>query len=276
MLTKEQSDLAIKTNYFYPARFISGRIMEYDIRAANISMLRDKNILTDDLYKFLLTCPKQYREEFVGLQIKQEKDESGSRSALDGSITYKTIYEGIRDSKLKLFELNNIQTDEVIRIANDAVFVNRVGNLKNTKFDLIEFVPKSISNCFLNLKGLLFFMNIGNQINVDIKGLGDDYSIHEPLISIIVNIISTLQYDGIKPAMMNLENFIDDYLNRRLDVSYYRELTSGGLYRVLGGEFFISNLPKLTDEIDIGYNLYLLRELSSILYEIYISLYRKL
>jgi hypothetical protein len=76
--------------------------------------------------------------------------------------------------------------------------------------------------------------------------------------------------------MTNLENFIDDYLNRRLDVKYYRELTPGGLYRVIGGEFYISNLPKLTDEIDIGYNLYLLRELSSILYEIYMSLYRKL
>lgn len=264
MLTREQSSLAKQLNYLIDTRYVAGNIIEYDIRQANINMLYKYGAINENRYNYLKNLPKINREIIIGNMEKNDKE------------VYKTIQNGIKAAKCSLFDANNIKEYEVVRIANDAVFVNRVGGLKTTKFDMIEFVPKSVSNCFLNLKGILFFMNIGKQINVDIKGLGDDYSVHEPLISIIVNIISTLQYDGIKPAMINLENFIDDYLNRRLDVSYYRELTSGGLYRVIGGEFFVSNLPQLTDEIDIGYNLYLLRELSSVLYEIYMSLYRKL
>jgi hypothetical protein len=177
---------------------------------------------------------------------------------------------------LQLFDANSINEYEVIRIANDAVYVNRINGLKITKFDNIEFVVKSISNCFLKLHQLLFFINFNNNINVDIKGLGKNYEIHEPLISIIVNIINELYYVGVKQAMGSLNNFIDDYINRRLDVNYYRELVPDGKFKVIGGEFFISNLPYLQNEIDIGYNLFILRELASILYEIYTNNYRNL
>jgi hypothetical protein len=189
---------------------------------------------------------------------------------------YKIINKGIKEFKLQLFDANSINEYEVIRIANDAVYVNRINGLKITKFDNIEFVVKSISNCFLKLHQLLFFINFNNNINVDIKGLGKNYEIHEPLISIIVNIINELYYVGVKQAMGSLNNFIDDYINRRLDVNYYRELVPDGKFKVIGGEFFISNLPYLQNEIDIGYNLFILRELASILYEIYTNNYRNL
>ena len=76
--------------------------------------------------------------------------------------------------------------------------------------------------------------------------------------------------------MKSLNAFIDDYLNKRLRVEYYRELTPEALYRVIGGEFFLSTLDTLLPDIDINYNLYILRELASVLYEIYTSTYRKL
>lgn len=264
MLSKEQISLAKQVNYVIDRRFVSGNIIEYDIKQANINILYKYNIIDTKKYDFLRNLPKINREIIVGNMIKENKD------------IYKAIQNGIKESKVKLFDANFINEYEVIRIANDAVYINRMGNLKYTKFDNIEFVPKSKSNCFLKLNNLLFFIEFNNNINVDIKGLGDNYNIHEPIISIIVNIINELQYAGVKQAMKSLEDFINDYLNRRLDVSYYRELTPGGNYRVLGGEFFINNLPQLTNDIDIGYNFYILRELSSILYEIYTSTYRNL
>ena len=265
MLTREQASLARQTNYIIDTRFISGNIIEYDIRQANINILYKYGVIDNDRYNYLSNLPKINREVIVGNMIKSDKE------------IYKIIQKGIKEAKVALFDANNIKEYEIVRIANDAVYVNRVGGLKVTKFDNVEFVPKSISTCFLKLTNLLFFINLFNQdIDVDIKGLGEDYSIHEPFISIMVNIIATLQFDGVKPAMINLNNFIDDYVNRKLSVEYYRELSPGGKYRIIGGEFFISNLPKLSNEIDIGYNFFLLRELSSILYEIYTSNYRKL
>lgn len=265
MLTSQQKSLARQTNYIIDTRFVSGNIVEYDIRQANINILYKYNIIDNKYYEYLSNLPKLNREIIVGNMIRSDKE------------IYKTIQKGIKESKIALFDTNSINEYEVIRIANDAVYVNRVGGLKVTKFDNIEFIPKSTSSNFLKLNNLLFFINFFNQdINVDIKGLGEDYSIHEPLISIIVNIIATLQFDGVKPAMVNLNNFIDDYVNRKLSVEYYRELNPIGKYRVIGGEFYISNAPEITKEIDIGYNFFILRELSSILYEIYTSNYRKL
>ena len=158
----------------------------------------------------------------------------------------------------------------------DAVYVNRSNGLQYTIFDSVEFVPKSTSTCYLKLYNILFFIDFGTNINVTIKGLGENYDIHQPMISIIVNIINELQYAGVKDAMKSLNSFIDDYLNKRLGVEYYRELTPDALYRVTGGEFFLSTLDTLLPDIDINYNLYILRELSSVLYEIYTSTYRKL
>ena len=264
MLSREQISLAKQVNYIIDNRYVAGNIIEYDIRQANINILYKYGIIDNNNYNYLRNLPKINREIIVGNMIKNDKQ------------IYTTIQKGIKEAKVNLFDANSIQEYEVVRIANDAVYINRIGNLKHTKFDNIEFVPKSISNCFVRLKSILFFINFGNNINVDIKGLGEDYSIHEPFISIIVNIINELQYAGVKQAMKSLEYFIDDYVNKRLDVSYYRELTPGGNYRVIGGEFFINNLPQLTNDIDIEYNFYILRELSSILYEIYTSTYRNL
>ena len=264
MLNRELSSLAKQVNYICPDRFVSGQITEYDIKQANINILYKNKLIDEKYYNYLKSCPKIQREIIIGNQIKEDKNK------------YKVIQNGIKEAKCQLFDANNIKAYEVIRIANDAVYVNRVGSLKYTIFDGIEFVPKTNSTCYLKLYNILFFIYFGNNINVDIKGLGEDYSIHQPMISIIVNIINELQYIGIKQAMKTLSDFIDDYQNKRLDVKYYREMNPEALYRVIGNEFFLSTIETLQPEIDINYNLYILRELSSILYEIYTSIYRKL
>lgn len=264
MLNRELSSLAKQINYVCESRFVSGQIIEYDIRQANINMLYKYEIIDDNYYNYLSHVPKIQREVIIGNLIKEDKDK------------YKIIQKGIKEAKCQLFDSNNIKEYEVVRIANDAVYVNRVNGLKYTMFDGIEFVPKSNSNCYLKLYNLLFFINCGNNITVDIKGLGQNYDIHQPMISIIVNIINELYYIGVKEAMKSLSDFIDDYQNKRLGVEYYREMNPEALYRVLGGEFFLSTISTLTPEIDINYNLWILRELSSVLYEIYTSNYRKL
>ena len=264
MLNRELSSLAKQINYICPDRFVSGRITEYDISQANINVLYKYQVIDTKYYNYLKSCPKIQREIIVGNLIKEDKDK------------YKIIQKGIKDAKCQLFEANDIKEYEVVRIANDAVYVNRFNGLKYTVFDGINFNIKSISTCFLKLYNILFFINLEDNINVDIKGLGEDYSIHQPMISIIVNIINELQCIGIKSAMKSLSDFIDDYQNRKLSVEYYREMNDTAGYRVIGGEFYISNLNNILPEIDINYNLYILRELASVLYEIYTSTYRKL
>lgn len=265
MSNRELASLARKTNYLCPERYISGKIIEYDIKQANINMLFRSKIIDPERYQYLQQLPKQQREVTVGLMIK------------DNAEIGKIIRKGIAECKVSLFEANNIRSYEVVRIASDAVYINRVNPLNVTRFDNVEFVPKSISNSYLKLRDILFFINYeNNNINVDLKGLGDDYSIHEPIISLIVNIICELEFNGVKFAMKQLQTIIDDYINRRLGPEYYREFNSRASYHIINSAFYLYELDRIRPEIDIDYNLFLLRELLSVLYEIYTSNYRKL
>lgn len=263
-MNRELISLAKQINYVCPDRFVSGQIIEYDIKQANISMLYKYGGIDQQKYEFLKNIPKYNREVIVGNMIKEDKK------------IYNIIQKGIKESKVQLFDANDIKSYEVIRIANDAVYVNRINGLKYTEFDGVKFVQKSKSTCYLKLNNILFFINCGNDINVDIKGLGDNYGIHTPMISIIVNIINELYFMDVKSAMNSLNSFIEDYIKLNLGAEYYRELTPEAKYRVIGGQFFLSEIEYIRPEIDINYNLYILRELASILYEIYTSNYRKL
>ena len=213
MLSEEQIKLANKTDYFCNSRFISGRILEYDIRAANISVLREAGIINDDYYKYLLSVSKDYREQYIGLQIRKEKEENNSsRSTIESSITYRTIYNGIINAKLKLFEANNIQPNEVIRIANDAVFINRQQNLEYTKFsDFVEFKLKMVAENVIKLSPtlIIFYWTDINGLNVEVRGISDDNKIamHQPyILSFIGSVLLTYERAGTIDAI----HFIED------------------------------------------------------------------
>jgi len=270
MLNEEQIQLASKTNYFYPARFISGRIMEYDIRAANISMLREANMITDEFYNYLLISDKQYREEYIGMQERQEMENSKSKSALEGSITYRTIYEGIKAAKIKLFDLNNIQPNEVIRIANDAVYVNRLVNLDHTKMsDFVEFRLKMVAESVIKLSNTLclFFWHDQNGLNLEVKGISNENNIklHQPyMLSFLGSVLLTYERAGVNDAIHLIEDFYNDYINRKLDINFYRELSPRSMYKIINSGYYLYDINDV-NIVDISYNGNIIRELWKIL-----------
>lgn len=68
-------------------------------------------------------------------------------------------------------------------------------------------------------------------------------------------------------------NLYENYINLRLPKEYYRCFDSKSLYKHNKINFYLSNIDNIED-IDINYNLFLLRELWSILLELY-SIKRK-
>ena len=131
-------EIMMKQNYLHPSRYISGRIVEYDIKSANISTLRMQNIISEEDYIRLSNMPKINREIEIGLMIKNDKE------------VYNYIQKGIKSAKLALAKANSIDIESICRIANDAVYINSVSNLQRTKFgDYIEFKQKSEFNIML-------------------------------------------------------------------------------------------------------------------------------
>ena len=243
-------------NYLTPSRYISGRIVEYDIKAANITMLRKYGKISDDYYSYLQRLPKENREIEIGLLIRKDKS------------YYDTIHNGIVEAKKKLFLSNNLESYQICRIANDAVYVNKPIDLSNIIFDDIEFVKKSIwSNMItLNKHLIIFSYRDGIDTHVDIKGISKQaQELHGPyMITFILSAINIMETGSTEAALNYITTFVEDYINLRLPKEYYRELSPESLYHYKNSQFYLMEIEDI-NSIDINYNLYLIRELYSII-----------
>lgn len=263
-------DIATKQNYVTPSRYISGRIIEYDLKAANISILRSKGIISQERYEYLSNLPKIQREVEVGLMERN-----------DYSI-YQELQEGIKDAKKDLLAFNKINEDQVVRIANDAVYINTDIDLKYTQFnEYIVFRNKSVSDVFCKLYDLNIFckfLDSGN-VNIDIKGLDATNTVLEIhkdyMVSVIISTIALLERSGIQSAIDYLSEICKKYVRRELPIEFYREFNKECTYQLIKMNSFatFNIFQDLSSSdmqyIDINYNYSLLRELWSILLEIY-------
>lgn len=248
-----------QTSYLHPSRYISGRIVEYDIKSANITMLHKYKKINDQYFYYLSNLPKIDREKEIGNMIR-----------VDSSV-YDTIKYGIREAKVRLFNANDIKLSEIVRIANDAVYINRSYDLKNIVFDDVIFRIKSVNSVMMKLNSLIIFFYCDyDEFNIDIKGMSDEImELHKDyLLSDLAQIIFLIEKVSIEEAMNYFNTLYDNYINMKLPKEYYRCFDSASLYKHNKVNFYLSNIENIED-IDINYNLILLRELWSILLEQY-------
>lgn len=260
-MNKGVKTIASKSNYLTPLRYQSGRIVEYDIRSANISILRTYNAIDENYYNYLKNLPKSDREIEIGLLIQRDKN------------IYNIISKGIEEHRLMFLEANNIKSEQIIRIANDAIYINTPFDLDNRFFgDYVEFRQKSISSSILVLSNsiIIFSKYLPNgMIDIDIKGINKNIVYHQDYIcSVLGTAIYMLDNCDIYDTMNYINEFIEKYLKLELSIEYYREFNSQSLYRIKGSEMGISYMSESDiNLVDITYNYTLLRELWSIIFE---------
>ena len=155
MMNNNVSSIVSKLSYFTPSRYISGRIVEYDIKSANITMLKVANVISEETYQYLQSLPKMSREIEIGLLIK-------SNPAI-----FKAISSGIEKYKLKFAEANNIDENRIVRVANDAIYLNTPVDLKYTIFDnIVEFKKKSIYDVAIKINNVIIFSAFQDNLKI--------------------------------------------------------------------------------------------------------------
>ena len=256
------NDIIKKRNFIVSDPYIQGRIVEYDIKSANISMLKKYNMISDSYYDYLSKLPKYDREVEIGIKIR------------DNIEIQKVIYNGIDETLKKFIEINNINPVNIIRRANDALYINTPIDLKYTNIDGIIVKQKNIYSSLLQLNKLLFLFYYDPDINVDIKGIKPELvELHNGyMITVIGTAILLHERSSTIDALSYLNNIIESYINLKLPVEYYRNLDSFSnyVYNLYGG-FISMTQPKVIDNtINIECNFNLLRELYSILFNMYI------
>ena len=259
------SKLWDKVNYTAPLNHHYGYITEYDLSKANISALFSRGIISKELYNELFAAEKHYREVYIGNMIKKDKE------------VYKEIAAGIKDAKKLLFETNAIEDREVIGIHNDAVFFAGSRNLI-TDFDYYHFAKKNTYIHYIYLSNKMkFFYRYDKETDsdvVDIKGISQEKlsAYEQPFVQFIINMQYMLTNIAIDDTVATYNEYNEKYINRKLPIANYRELNSENGFRFNTGlfSFYSQNVSeKDINDIDIGYNNNLLRDIGRIVYEKY-------
>ena len=249
------NDISKAITYVTPLPYISGNIKEYDIKAANVNILRQKNVINDAQYDYLINLPKRYREIDVGNMERRD------------IAVYNTISDGIREAKFKLLSENNVDPLSIVRVANDAIYINTSIELQHTQFGNITFVLKHEYNVMVNLNGVLVFISLyGDDYNVDVIGINDDLLFaHSKFLSFVCDLVYRIERVGQKEAISFYQDFYQKYTSKELDLEYYREFNSNSCYTTIGAmKYGLWTISRL-DNIDIGYNLFILRQLWTVL-----------
>ena len=149
--------------------------------------------------------------------------------------------------------------------------------LKNTTFGLVNFVNKGTYNVVLQLFAdnitngkvyrrnactIYFWYDNNGNMNLITKGLGNKESLHQNyMLSFIATVINNIERSSVDDALNLISQFYVDYIERKLDIGYYRELNSQSGYTVtFKNDTYIVDIAK-PEDIDINFNLSIIRNL---------------
>ena len=245
-------------------------ITVYDIKAANISVLFDKGLISPEVYNNLRTSAKIEREIYIG--------------NLQGRNPYisEKLKEGIIEAKEKFFTMNGLDDSEILEIDNDAVYVIGSRPIRvQSVCEHVYFKKAEQYTSFYRVRNIEYFYyaNIANRVEyLNPKGLGNKaIALHEPfMLDFLKELFYRAQFEGPQSALQVLASFHQSYCSRRLPLGYYRNLNPDSKYAVGNFDryatYAVNNEdPRLRRIMDISYNEKILREFNMLLSERYLK-----
>ena len=247
-----------KTRYSAPYDYlINKEIQEYDISKANISILRQSNIINDQQYNYLYNLDKRDREVKVGLELRKNPELN------------KVLDQGFIQSRKLFFEANNIDDIRVLYIDKDSVTVIDQMIKVNKIAEYIDFKQKERYTSFYRLGVIDFLYYNDNEKesyrfkNANMKRLLTDHKNY--MIDFLLSVAYLAQNNSSLDLILMIRDFYNKYVNKKLNVRYYREFNQTSMYKVLSTStysYYTDSIPNIyTDNIDIGYNAKLIRDL---------------
>lgn len=259
------SELHKLINYSSGVPYInSNYIIEYDLSKANITSLLYYKEIDETLYNTLYNMDKIKREVYIGNLIRTNKN------------IYKAIKNGISYAKKLFFENNDIKDNEVLSIRNDAIFI--IGN-REMKTDFSPFI-------FSKKNTYTFFMKTSTRLELyyrydrltdmeyfDVKGINDSVlPKNEVFITLLCDTFFNIQNKTIEEAIQIFQNVYNNFIARKMDIEYYRSFDADSSFYIMSRDFALDVITiKDINNIDITINLQILRDIHSILSDMYFS-----
>lgn len=242
-------------------------IKEYDIEKANISILKYKQLISEETYQRLYNSDRMTRQIEVG---KFERR--------DPNISI-TILSEIRKSRNNFFDITGLKKSDCICIKNDAIFIIDPLNILPQCIEVypgVRYRVKNIYTDYLKLPNKIelfyFYDQISQTEKCDVKGISDDLvMIHKNYFLDFLCYIITLAHNGATTeALRTIQAFYSEYISMKSDLEFYRQFNTESRFRLKGisnQSFFEANFLSENERsyIDPSYNAEMLRYISSIL-----------
>lgn len=244
---KIYSKLYVKDSYTSPILYCQGKIREYDMSSAGLSILKEYNLVTSKELKRLESLPKHELVRAIGLmQIN------------NNALTNK-IKNGFVESRRKLFEANEIDDRHIISIKKDAIFT-RDKFCSDTEFGNIKFRVKNKYTSFLQLNEIEFYYNEMTDI-LDVKGINDNLlHLHENgMIKVIKDVLNWASKLDESTLIMRIQQLVTNYKEGKMNPEVYREFNRVSQYKfhtklAFCGNVYSDEIENLGGTVDKSYN----------------------
>lgn len=227
-------------------KVINSRIIEWDIKSGNTSIMRAFNLCPIERIQELEEMKKQDRVIAVGNMMKDSEFS-------------KKLEAGFNQVVNEFMELNGLnKDDDVLRIMRDAVYVIN----KPIKYDTIReychFIPKNEYIGYFFLSPYEFFIS---QHDIDVKGIDNEkLKSHENgTLRVIRDVYDACVEYNMDQVKINafMKGVVDAYIHRDLEFDAYREFNNESNFRInMYGHEVLSDAITERDlsDVDISFN----------------------
>ena len=208
--------LSFKSNIKY---IRNKRIFEYDIVSAGYSLTISEKLITDEeLLTKLFEANKKERQILLGLYAKNNKT------------FVKELNDAFRKYITAFIYLNNIKDSNILYIKKDSITFFDNLDVTRTKFKQAIFTKREEFTSHLRIDKLEFYYDSSTNKSL-VKGIGlKDYT--GTLLEEIFRIMKIAEFSPKSVVENNLKTLRLAYVNRELEDSYYRELSSMNAFQL--------------------------------------------
>ena len=227
-------------------------IYDYDMADAGFNVIKQHNLLSNEIIEQLDRMPKQIRN----IQVGNLQNEIPNLKT--------DLTELLKAYNEEFITANGLEEKDILRITRDSVTtVNKV--CTKQIFGNIFFNKKETYNFFMEVNGIYIFYNILTD-DLIIKNMGEEDMYHEAYKKFFIKIFKYLNKKDKDGLFAFLDDFIKSYRNRTLPIEYYMEFNSTPAY-ILDGIAYTQLDEMQKDKVQIEYNyMNLLRPILSMLF----------
>lgn len=189
-------------------------IIEYDIKDAGFSLIKQHRLLPDETIRNLEKLGKGEERHIAIGKIQREN----KQLAIDLNNKFTEI-------RSIFINCNKLTDNDIISVKKDAIYT--IGSCNRVNFGMIHFVAKNRYSSYIRFADIQNLEIYYSAEQIDIKGMSDSsVNKHRLYMMEFFNTIIPLIESHNSKAKRYLISFINDYKTHKLDDEYYVEFNN--------------------------------------------------